>query len=147
MDVHLPCPPLREWLDTLLESKRTMVWDPRDAPRRVRPLLRHWPAIDEQQGFAQLELDVLVFGVWLERPSLPDACLAALPHGTQIIELAVPRRRVLRSLLGLRPRPQARALAAQSRTLQWLARGYFDLEQWQTVDPAEVVVTLARVRR
>ena len=55
-------------------------------------------------------------------------------------------RRVVRSLLGLRRRPQTRATASQSRTLQWLARGYFELEQWETVDPPAVVVTLARVR-
>jgi hypothetical protein len=147
VEVHLPCPPLHEWLGVLLEAKRAMAWDPREAPRRVRPLLRGWPRLDEQQELARLELDALLFGVSLERPSLPDACLAALPHGTLIIELAVPRRRVLRSLFGLGPRPQQRANASQSRTLQWLARGYFDLEQWETVDPPGVIVTLARVRR
>jgi hypothetical protein len=147
VEVHLPCPPLREWLDVLLAAKRTMAWDPRDAPRRVRPLLREWPRLDDEQDFSKLELDVLMFGVSLERPSLPDSCLAALPHGTLIIELAVPRRRVLRSLFGLGPRPQTRAAAGQSRTLQWLTRGYCELEQWQTVEPPGVVVTLARVRR
>ena len=147
MEVHLPCPPLREWLDVLLDGQRVMAWDPRDAPRRVRPLLRTWPRLDDDDDLARVQLDALVFGVSLERPSLPDACLAALPHGTRIIELAVPRRRVLRSLFGLAPRPQARAVASQSRTLQWLARGYFDLEQWETVDPPGVVVTLAHVRR
>lgn len=147
MEVHLPCPPLREWLELLLEGKRTLAFDPRAAPRRVRPLLRSWPRLDDEQDFTKLELDALLFGVSLERPSLPDSCLAALAHGTLIIELAVPRRRVLRSLFGLGPRAQTRAVASQSRTLQWLARGYFELEQWETVEPAGVIVTLARVRR
>lgn len=145
MEVHLPCPPLREWLDVLLDGKRVMAWDPRAAPRRVRPLLRGWPRLTDDE-LARVELDALLFGVTLERPSLPEACLAALDHGTLIIELAVPRRRVLRSLFGLGPRPQQRASASQSRTLQWLTRGYFDLEQWETVDPPGVIVTLARVR-
>ncbi|HLT37233.1 MAG TPA: hypothetical protein VK034_13155 [Enhygromyxa sp.] len=143
MEVHLPCPPLREWLAVLLEGKRAAAWNPRDAPRQVRPLLRGWPLADP----GQLELDALLFGVSLERPSPPDSCLAALPGNTLIIELAVPRRRVLRRLLRLGSRPQARAVASQSRVLQWLGRGYFDVEQWETVDPPGVVVTLARTRR
>lgn len=148
VEVHLPCPPLREWLAVLLEGKRALAWNPRDAPRRVRPLLRSWPQLGgDSQDFTELELDALLFGVSLERPSPPDSCLAALPRNTLIIELAVPRRRLVRNLLGLTPRPQARAVASQSRALQWLGRGYFDLEQWGTVDPPGVIVTLARVRR
>lgn len=146
MQIHLPCPPLREWLAVLLEGKRVLAWDPREAPRRVRPLLRGWPRLSDEDELTKLELDALVFGVSLERPSPPDLCLAAVPHGTLIIELAVPRRRVLRSVLGLESRPQARAIAGQARALQWLGRGYFDLEQWETVDPAGVIVTLARAR-
>jgi hypothetical protein len=49
-------------------------------------------------------------------------------------------------LLGLGPRPLARARAGQSRVLAWLARGYHAPEQWESVDPNGVVVTLARVR-
>jgi hypothetical protein len=30
--------------------------------------------------------------------------------------------------------------------LAWLARGYHGLEQWESVDPHGVIVTLARVR-
>lgn len=122
-----------------------LAWDPSDAPRRVRSLLRDWPILADTEG-PELEVDALLFGVSLERPDPPDAVLAKLPLGTLIIELAVPRRRVLRSLLGLGHRAQTRATASQSRTLQWLARGYFELEQWETVDPPAVIVTLARVR-
>ncbi|MFO7565351.1 MAG: hypothetical protein R6X02_22100 [Enhygromyxa sp.] len=145
MEVHLPCPPLREWFAVLLEGKRVRAYNPREAPRRVRALLHSWPQLDAEEELA--ELDALLLGVSLERPSVPDACLAALPQGALIIELAVPRRRLLRRLLGLGSRPQARAVASQSRTLQWLGRGYFDLEQWESVDPPGVVVTLARARR
>jgi hypothetical protein len=147
VEVHLPCPPLHEWLAVLLEGQRVFAFNPRAAPRRVRSLLRSWPELDAEQDFAALELDALVFGVSLERPSVPDACLAALPPGTLVIELAVPRRRVLRRLLGLGPRAHARAIASQSRTLQWLGRGYFELEQWESVEVPGVIVTLARARR
>src|SRR5690606_3609181 len=61
VEVHLPCPPLREWLAVLLEGKRAAAWNPRDAPRQVRPLLRGWPLADP----GQLELDALLFGVSL----------------------------------------------------------------------------------
>jgi hypothetical protein len=145
VEVHLPCPALREWLPTLLEGKRVLAWDPSDAPRRVRSLLREWPTFTQTEA-RELETDALLFGVSLERPNPPDLILARLAPGTLVIELAVPRRRVVRSLLGLGQRAQARAGACQSRTLQWLARGYFELEQWETVDPPAVIVTLARAR-
>ncbi len=147
MEVHLPCPALREWLPVLLEGKRVLAWEPRAAPRRVRAVLCEWPRLGDDVEPGPLECDALLFGVTLERPNPPDALLSTLPSGTLIVELAVPQRRVLRSLLGLGQRATARATASQSRTLQWLARGYFELEQWETVDPADVIVTLARVRR
>lgn len=158
--VHLPCPPLREWLPVLLASKRVAAWDPSRAPRQVRAVLLEWPQIggsdeDADEGSfnhdptssSSAELDVLVFGVSLERPAPPEQCLAKLRSGALIVELAVPRRRVLRQLLGLDPGAQLRATSGQSRALQWLARGCFELEQWESVEPPEVVVTLARVRR
>jgi hypothetical protein len=88
-----------------------------------------------------------MFGIRLERPAPPDLYLGALRPGTLIIELALPRVRVGRALLGLDPRPLTRARAGQSRVLAWLARGYHGLEQWESVDPHGVIVTLARVRR
>jgi hypothetical protein len=145
VEVHLPCPPLHEWLAVLLAGKRASAWDPRSAPRRVRSLLRTWPRLGDEEDFGKL--DALLLGVWLERPSLPEQCLTGLRHGALIIELAVPRRRVLRNLLGLGAPLQARAVAGQARVLQWLGRGYFELEQWESVDPPGVIVTLARVRR
>ena len=146
--VHLPCPPLREWLPVLLAGRRVAAWEPSRAPRRVRTVLREWPQLgDEPESADATGLDALLFGVSLERPAPPEQCLAGLRAGALIIELAVPRRRVLRQLLGLGSGARTRATSAQSRTLQWLARGYFELEQWESVDPPGVVVTLARVRR
>lgn len=151
VDVHLPCPPLREWLPMLLANKRVAAWDPSRAPRRVRSVLREWPPLDdkgdENDASDPADLDALLFGVSLERPAPPEAWLARLRSNTMIIELAVPRRRVVRGLIGLGPRAQTQAAASQSRTLQWLARGCFALEQWEAVDPPGVVVTLARIRR
>lgn len=153
MEVHLPCPPLREWLPVLLARRQVAVWAPRRAPRRLRPTLAEWPALGgvaeptDRPSAAELAgLDALLFGVRLERPEVPEACLELLRPGTLIVELGQPRRAWLRELFGLNQRAESRATASQSRVLQWLARGYFDLEQWQTVEPHGVVVTLARAR-
>ena len=145
MEVHLPCPPLAEWLPVRLSGLKVGAWIPSKAPRRVRSTLAQWPALDENDD-PSAPLDALLFGVSLERPDLPESRLAKLRAGALIIELAVPRARVLRGLLGIQQRPLTRAAAGQARVLQWLARGYHQLEQWESVDPHGVVVTLARAR-
>lgn len=151
MDVHLPCPPLGEWLPERLSGLAVGAWAPSRAPRRLRRTLASWPSVEAEleTGDAREQLariDVLMFGVRLERPAPPDSHLAALRPGTLIIELALPRVRIARALLGLEPRPLTRARAGQARVLAWLARGYHGLEQWESVDPQGVIVTLARVR-
>lgn len=149
VEVHLPCPPLGEWLPERLSGLTTAAWAPSRAPRRLRRVLARWPSIDGegQDPREQLrDLDALLFGIRLERPAPPDPYLASLRPGALIIELALPRMRIGRALLGLSPRPLARAHAGQSRVLAWLARGYHELEQWESVDPHGVIVTLARVR-
>jgi hypothetical protein len=132
-------------------------WAPNKAPRRVRSTLAQWPRLDDQgdldtrQGVdtagTLAQLDALLFGVSLERPAPPESCLSGLRAGALIVELAVPRRRIVSGLLGIEQRPLRRAAAGQARVLQWLARGYHELEQWESVDPHGVVVTLARARR
>ncbi|KIG12042.1 hypothetical protein DB30_02097 [Enhygromyxa salina] len=148
MEVHLPCPPLAEWLPVRLAGLKVAAWAPRKAPRRVRSTLLDWPTLadDDPDAPTPAQLDALLFGTWLERPNVPESCLAALRPGTLIIELAVPRRRIVRGLLGIDPRPLARAAASQARVLQWLARGYHQPEQWESVNPHGVIVTLARAR-
>jgi hypothetical protein len=151
VEVHLPCPPLGEWLPERLSGLAVGAWAPSRAPRRLRRTLSQWPSVDAgpetgDGGERLARVDALMFGIRLERPAPPDACLSALRPGTLIIELALPRARVGRALLGLDPRPLTRARAGQARVLAWLARGYHGLEQWQSVDPQGVIVTLARVR-
>lgn len=153
MEVHLPCPPLAEWLPVLLADRCVGAWIGRGTPRLVRGVLGTWPRLepaDEGQtrpsALELASLDALLFGVRLERPDPPEACLQLLRPGTQIIELAVPRRRVVRQLLGAERPPAARAASGQGRVLQWLARGYAQLEQWESVEPHGVIVTLARSR-
>lgn len=122
-------------------------WAPSKAPRRVRSTLAQWPTLDEDDtGETIAGLDALLFGISLDRPNPPESCLARLRAGALIIELAVPRPRVVRGLLGINQRPLVRAAAGQARVLQWLARGYHGLEQWESVDPHGVVVTLALAR-
>lgn len=129
-----------------LTGQETRAWAPRLAPRRLRSILAQWPVLESDADPAIARLGALVLGTSLERPELPLACLAALPPKTLIIELAAPRRRVLRGLLGLEQQPLARARAGQSRVLNLLARGCHELEQWESVEPQGIVVTLARVR-
>jgi hypothetical protein len=151
VEVHLPCPPLGEWLPERLSGLAVGAWAPSRAPRRLRRTLARWPSVDADSdsgdaGTQLARIDALMFGIRLERPSPPDSYLALLRPGTLIIELALPRVRVGRALLGLDPRPLTKARAGQSRVLAWLARGYHGLEQWESVDPRGVIVTLARVR-
>ena len=151
VEVHLPCPPLGEWLPERLSGLTVGAWAPSRAPRRLRRVLAQWPSIDAEddsdESPEQLRsLDALMFGVRLERPAPPDPQLAVLRPGTLIVELALPRLRPGRALLGLQPRPLTRARAGQSRVLAWLARGYHAPEQWESVEPHGVIVTLARVR-
>jgi hypothetical protein len=148
VEVHLPCPALAAWLPVRLSDMRVAAWAPKQAPRRLRASLARWPTLDADAGAAALrELDALLFGVRLERPSPPEPALAQLRPGALIIELGWPRARPIRGLLGLGPPTLARARAGQARVLAWLDRGYSELEQWQSVEPHGVIVTLARVRR
>lgn len=110
----------------------------------MRSTLRHWPEIDADAELA--EFDALLFGVRLERPHPPDHALARMRPGAWIIELAQPRPRVLADLLGLDRVGLSRARAGQARVLAWLERGFHALEQWESVEPHGVIVTLARVR-
>lgn len=144
MEVHLPCPPLCEWLPRRLDGLRVGAWAPSQAPRRVRATLAAWSIVEAEAEVA--ELDVLLFGVSLTRPEPPEAVLAGLASGATIVELAATPLRPLRALLGVDHRPLARAAAAQSRVLQWLGREFCALEQWESVDPSGVIVTLARRR-
>lgn len=151
MEVHLPCPPLREWLPVLLADQRVAVWPARRVPRRVREVLSQWPALEldaeaRPRALELAELDALVFAVDLDLPDPPEACFEFLRQGTRVIELGWPRRRPLRRLLGLETFTTRQAALGQSRVLQWLARGYFEVEQWESVEPDELLVTLARSR-
>ncbi|NVB39369.1 hypothetical protein G6O69_16120 [Pseudenhygromyxa sp. WMMC2535] len=147
MDVHLPCPPLHEWLPARFAEGRVGAWSSARTPRRLRATLAEWPRLDadEPAALAELDaLDVLIFGLRLERPELPESLLARLRPGALVVELALPRPRALRRLLGLEPPPAARAARAQARTLDWLGRGHHGVEQWECVEPARVLVTLSR---
>lgn len=158
VEVHLPCPPLHEWLPILLADKRVGAWSNKRTPRALRSQLAKWPVLEiADEGGSEggeprpraeelAALEVLIFAVRLERPEPPEACLALLRPGTLIVELALPRARIIRRLLGLERPPAKQATLSQARVLQWLARGYHQLEQWETVDPHGVLVTLARSR-
>ncbi len=135
----------------LLADQRVGVWTARAAPRRVRAILAEWPALEVgPEGRARAldltSLDALLFAVELDRPDPPESCLELLRPGTRVIELGWPRRRVVRRMFGLDHSGPRQARLGQSRVLQWLARGYFELEQWESVEPDEVLVTLARAR-
>lgn len=91
-------------------------------------------------------LDVLVVLSPLPGPGapLPEAAWSALRPGGWLVDLASVERRGLGDLL--RPWAHSRRLreSAAMRVRQWLERGAFAPEQWVTVEPADVVVTLVR---
>ena len=152
VEVHLPCPPLHEWLPILLADKRVGAWSSKRTPRALRSQLAKWPVLEpaddggEPRAEELAALEVFLFAVRLERAEPPESCLALLRPGTLIVELALPRARIVRRLLGLQRPPAKQATLSQARVLQWLTRGYHQLEQWETVEPHGVLVTLARSR-
>ena len=116
------------------------------APRVLRRMLRLAsvaPLADEAEPAS---LDVLVVLTPLPGPGtpLPTAQWSALRPGGTLVDLASIERRSLGQLL--RPWARTRRLreAAAMRARQWLERGAYGPEQWVTVEPADVVVTLVR---
>jgi hypothetical protein len=148
---HLPCPALRRWLVPMWEGKAAAAWicpsQPRwRAPRGLRRVLARAgiEAVDEAPP--PRSLDVLVVLSPLPGPgaALPEEHWSALRPGGMLVELAsLQRRRITERL---RPWAHARRLrqASATRVRQWLERGGFRPEQWVTVEPADVVVTIVR---
>lgn len=91
-------------------------------------------------------LDVLVVLSPLPEPGveLPDVGWSALRAGGSLVDLASVPRRGAGDLV--RPWVRARRLreATAIRVRHWLERGAFAPEQWVTVEPADVVVTVVR---
>jgi hypothetical protein len=148
---HLPCPALRGWLLPTWEGQAVAVWScpPQRrwrASRRLRGLLRRASIEALSESPEPGSLDVLVVLSPLPGPGmpLPDAGWSALRAGGLLVDLASIERRRLGELL--RPWAHARRLreAAAMRVRQWLERGAFAPEQYVTVEPADVVVTLVR---
>lgn len=148
---HLPCPALRGWLLPEWDGQAVAVWScpsqPRwRAPRGLRGLLRRASIEALPESPTPSSLDVLVVLSPLPGPgaTLPDAGWSALRAGGLLVDLASIERRRLGELL--RPWAHTRRLreAAAMRVRQWLERGAFAPEQWVTVEPADVVVTLVR---
>jgi hypothetical protein len=112
----------------------------------LRRLLRRGAIAALPESPAPDSLDVLVVLSPLPGPGapLPDAGWSALRTGGMLVDLASIERRSLGERL--RPWAHTRRLreAAAMRVRQWLERGAYAPEQWVTVDPADVVVTLVR---
>lgn len=147
---HLPCPALREWLVPTWIGKAAGAWicPPQRrwrAPRVLRRMLRRGSVA--VLGEAEPEsLDVLVVLTPLPGPGtvLPEAVWGALRPGGALVDLASSERRSLGQVL--RPWARTRRLreGAAMRVRQWLERGAYAPEQWVTVEPADVVVTMVR---
>jgi hypothetical protein len=148
---HLPCPALREWLVPTWVGERAAVWicprQPRwRAPRVLRRMLAR-ASVAELSGEPEpASIDVLVVLTPLPGPGTPlsEAQWSALRPGGTLVDLASIERRSVGQLL--RPWARARRLreAAAMRVRQWLERGAYAPEQWMTVEPADVVVTLVK---
>lgn len=152
---HLPCPALREWLVPTWVGKASAAWicppQPRwRAPRVLRRMLRLAEVAPLPAGPDDApepaSIDVLVVLTPLPGPGtpLPEVVWGALRPGGTLVDLASIERRSVAQLL--RPWARTRRLreAAAMRVRQWLERGAYGPEQWVTVEPADVVVTLVR---
>lgn len=150
----MPCPALREWLVPTFAGKSAAAWicpaQPRwRAPRGLRRMLARASVHALPVALDALEpasLDVLVVLTPLPGPGprLPEAEWCALRPGGTLVDLASVEGRSLGQLL--RPWVRTRALqrAAAMRVRQWLERGAHAPEQWVTVAPEGVVVTMVR---
>lgn len=153
-DDHQPCPALRRWLLPAWEGQVVASHCPPPAegwrpPRGLRRLLDRSGITPWTDQLAPDSLDALVvLSPLLDgEPRLPDARWDTLRPGGMLVELAsAPRRRLVD---WVRPWARAERLrdAAAMRVRRWLDRGAFGPEQWITIDPADVVVTIVRRAR
>lgn len=162
-DDHQLCPALRHWLLPAWEGKGIASvcsapesgWRP---PRALRRLLERAGVSAWTDALGPDTLDVLVVlspllgpelgpDIGRDPPSLPDGAWSSLRPGGTLVDLAsAPRRRPAD---WVRPWVRAERLrdAAAMRVRRWLDQGAFAPEQWVSVDPADVVVTLVRRAR
>jgi hypothetical protein len=148
---HLPCPALRDWLVPAWQGRAAAAWicppQPRwRAPSALRRLLVRAEITALPEAPEPASIDVLVVLSPLPGPGapLPEAEWCALRPGGTLVDLASVERRSLGQLA--RPWARTRRLreAAAMRVRQWLERGAYAPEQWVTVEPADVVVTMVK---
>ena len=140
---HMLCPALAPWLPRLLEGARAARivpagWTP---PRRLRKLVADLPELGGD-GETRCEIAVVLAPL---QPAIPDAIVRALEPGARVIEIGVPvLGSPLTRLTPWRRRRNAEAQAAD-RIARWIEAGLADAEQWVTIDPPDIVVTLGRI--
>jgi hypothetical protein len=137
---HMLCPALAPWLPRLLEGARAARFVPAGwtPPRGLRKLIADLPEVGEG------ECDVAVVLAPLH-PTIPDAIVRALDPGARVIEIGVPV--VGSPLTRLTPWRRRRVAEAQAadRIARWIEAGLTEAEQWVTIDPPDIVVTLGRM--
>lgn len=152
MELHLPGPPLAEWLVYRFRDARMAFWSGPEAGRgRVgRALRATLQAVGGRLGWTAPEgggFDGLVVMTALaEGSDLPATALAAVRPGGWLVEAGHPPPVPLwrPSRWGSRARIVRRA--AEIRAGVWLGRGCYEVELWAPVDLPRVLVTCARVR-
>jgi hypothetical protein len=104
-------------------------------------LVSAWPALTELGP--EHELDAVVSLSRLGE-SPPERALARLPRGGLLLDVAaLPPPTWGDRIMPWRHRRKASALAAESAR-RFLAAGLMELEQWVTIDPVDVVLTVGR---
>ena len=142
-ELQLPCPPLGAWLPERLGRGGVRVVVRTRIPRSARTFLDRWPPLTpgERQLSGLVVLDELgapaAAGVELEQVLVP---------GGLVVELVAVRGRLVGQLLGLGERASQRREEAARRVIDWAQAGLWGLEQWVSVDPPDLVVTLGRTR-
>jgi hypothetical protein len=81
--------------------------------------------------------------VELSRPGLAPGLIVDVPPRALVLELALPRSRPIRSLLGLEDDVSDPRLG-QVRALAWWRRGASEIEQWTTSEGGPCLVTRVR---
>lgn len=145
MEAHLPCPPLVDWLPALLGSRAPMILAAGAPPRRLRPVLRALRGLSASPRESG-DGDDLLWITEIGGAPPPASAVTEVRRGGAVVELAWVPVRPLRELLGVVEATGERARQGQRRVAHLLGLGLSEVQQWSSVDPERIVVTVARAR-
>ena len=142
LEDHLACPALERWIPDLV-GEHAHVWTAPGTrpPRVVVRLLESWSPVPDDGSV--LPALVVATSLQPELPlHLPAALLERVRPGALVLDLASLTRPSLGSLWRPGRRRTAIMFAAADRVRTLADGGLVDVEQWVSLDPSSILVTL-----